>query len=82
MTEADTDQFRTVAHDLEIERGRYNDIPREVQLCKVCSSHEIEDGYYFIFRCKLYFDLRILILHSRKIPYKSNKTLVALTIIK
>ena len=44
-------QIRTGHHDLEIERGRYRNIPRDQRLCKICLD-EVEDEYHFILRCK------------------------------
>ena len=43
-------QIRTGHHPLEIERGRYVNIPREQRLCNVCTS-DIEDEYHFVLRC-------------------------------
>ena len=42
-------QIRTGHHPLEIEKGRYMNIPREQRLCKVCTS-DIEDEYHFVLR--------------------------------
>ena len=37
-------QFRVSNHKLQIERGRYENIPREKRTCKLCNCSEIEDG--------------------------------------
>ena len=57
--------FRTSSHDLEIEKGRYNDIPRDRRLCKVCQIECIEDEYHFLLVCDFYDVLR-----SQYIPQK------------
>ena len=50
-------QIRTCHHDLEIERGRYRNIPRDQRLCKICLN-KVEDEYHFILRCNGYNDIR------------------------
>ena len=37
--------FRLSSHNLEIERERYQNIPREERLCKFCTSHLVENEY-------------------------------------
>ena len=48
-------KLRTSAHDLKIETGRHNRIPREQRVC-VCG--EVEDEEYFLLYCPLYEDIR------------------------
>ena len=50
-------QIRTGHQSLEIEKGRYINIPRNQRLCKVCSSN-IEDEYHFVLCYNVYDDLR------------------------
>ena len=50
-------QFRISAHDLEIERGRYNGIDRSDRICKLCR-RSIEDEFHFVLSCNIYIDLR------------------------
>ena len=57
-------QIRTGHHPLEIERGRYMNIPREQRLCKMCTS-DIEDEYHFVLRCNAYNDLRNLYIPKK-----------------
>jgi len=52
-------RFRLSAHSLEIETGRYNNIPRENRKCKLCNSNMVETEYHFLCICTLYQDLRI-----------------------
>ena len=49
--------FRTSSHKLEVEMGRYINIPRNKRKCKFCRS-VIEDEYHFLMSCQLYQDLR------------------------
>ena len=51
-------QFRISNHKLEIERGRYENIPREHRTCKMCDLGEIEDEFHFTFKCKKLDHLR------------------------
>ena len=57
-------QIRTGHHSLEIEKGRYINIPRNQRLCKVCSSY-IEDEYHFVLCCNVYDDLRDMYLPKK-----------------
>ena len=50
--------FRISAHKLEIEVGRYKNIPDLNRICKVCSSGEVEDERHLIFNCNKYSSLR------------------------
>ena len=40
-------RFRTSSHDLFIETGRYENVPRNQRLCKFCNIKQIEDEYHF-----------------------------------
>jgi hypothetical protein len=55
-------RFRTSSHDLYIESGRYNNIPRENRLCKLCNMNVVENEYHFLLACPLYKQLRMLYL--------------------
>ena len=41
-----------------IEYGRYQNMPQEERLCKLCDSNEVEDEYHFAMSCKTYNSLR------------------------
>ena len=52
-------KFRVSAHDLEIEKGRYNNKPikAEERYCKFCKSNNnliVEDEFHFLMICPLY----------------------------
>ena len=52
-------KFRLSAHDLEIEKGRYNNKPikAEERYCKFCKSNNnliVEDEFHFLMICPLY----------------------------
>jgi hypothetical protein len=54
-------KFRTSAHKLSIETGRYTKpkkTPVTDRICTMCKSHDIEDEHHFIFDCSLYNHLR------------------------
>ena len=44
-------KFRLGTLDLEIEKGRRHNIPREARVCKLCSSGSVEDEIHFILNC-------------------------------
>ena len=50
--------FRISAHQLEIEVGRYKNIPALNRICKICSSGEVEDERHLIVSCNKYSSLR------------------------
>lgn len=49
-------RWRLSNHDLEIEKGRRRDIPRELRVCDRCETLEDED--HVIFHCPRYEDVR------------------------
>ena len=57
-----TTKLRISAHDLEIESGRYSNIPREERICKWCARSRgdkiIEDEKHILYDCDLYVDAR------------------------
>ena len=55
-------RFRLSSHKLEIERGRYHNIPRIERKCKLCSLNTIEDEYHFLLLCPKYYELRRKVL--------------------
>ena len=50
-------QLRISSHQLEIENGRANRVPREERLCRLCHI-EIEDEYHFTCKCPTYAEIR------------------------
>ena len=50
--------FRVSAHDLEIERGGYNNIPRNLRTCKLCNMQAVESEFHFLLTCPVYRQLR------------------------
>ena len=57
-----TTQFRISAHDLQIERGRYINLPRDERVCTWCKTtlglNVVEDEKHTLFDCDLYSKLR------------------------
>ena len=51
-------RFRLSSHNLNIERGRYEGIPRDERLCNVCNMNAVETEYHFLLVCPRYTDLR------------------------
>ena len=49
-------KFRTSAHSLGIERGRYTKpkTPAEKRICNVCDHKAVEDEFHFLIQCPLY----------------------------
>jgi len=46
--------FRISAHQLEIEMGRYKNVPLNSRICKLCKSNEVEDEVHFLLNCSCY----------------------------
>ena len=51
-------KFRMSAHNLYVEKGRYNNIDRQNRICVCCDLQVIEDEYHFILKCPKYAKLR------------------------
>ena len=49
-----TTRLRVSKHYLQIEIGRYQNIPREERLCKICNSEEVENETHLLLSCKAY----------------------------
>ena len=49
-------KLRVSDHNLEVEMGRYKNVPRDQRLCKLCN--KIDDEYHFLLYCKLNSTLR------------------------
>ena len=45
--------FRLSSHELHIERGRYENVPRDERFCKWCNMSQIESEYHFLLMCLL-----------------------------
>ena len=52
-------RFRTSSHSLNIESGRYENIPRELRLCKSCNMQRVESEFHFLLVCPHFRHLRI-----------------------
>ena len=50
--------FRSVFHELEIEKGRYNNTPIADRLCKMCNLGQVENELHFIIICSMFNDPR------------------------
>ena len=80
-----TTKFRISSHDLEIECGRYNKIPRESRICKWCQltmgAKIVEDEKHLLHDCDLYAGLRTkLITRLNNAPEHEEESLSQLTI--
>ena len=51
-------QLRAGCLPIEIELGRYFQIPRNERLCKQCTSGTVENEKHFLFHCTRYSDIR------------------------
>lgn len=51
-------KFRVSAHNLSIERGRYDNISRENRICIYCNLQAIESEFHFLLVCPFFRDLR------------------------
>ena len=45
--------FKLSSHKLHIERGRYENVPRDERFCKFCNMSQIESEYHFLLVCPL-----------------------------
>ena len=49
---------RISVHNLEIERGRYHNILRNLRTCKLCNMQAVESEFHFLLTCPAYRQLR------------------------
>ena len=52
-------RVRTSSHDLNVERGRYDNIERRNRLCACCELNDVEDEFHFVLKCPKFHSLRI-----------------------
>ena len=64
-------KLRISSHELRIETGRYDKIPREERLCNLCNSNKIEDETHFLLDCPRYSSIRDMFFSKieSKIPF-------------
>lgn len=60
-------KFRTSDHCLQIETGRYKNIPRQQRLCNICKV--VEDECHFLLNCKLNEQKRKELLETIKLDF-------------
>ena len=63
-------KIRTSSHKLEIETGRWSNIPRDQRYCKNCILNKMENEYHFLFECQMYQNERKEFYNT--IKYKIN----------
>ena len=63
-------KFRSSDHNLEIEKGRYKNIPRQQRLCNTCNN--IEDEDHFFLHCRINNQPRNLLFINIIRNYCSN----------
>ena len=51
-------RFRLSSHAFHIERGRYENVPRDERFCKCCYMSQIESENHFLLVSPLYAELR------------------------
>lgn len=51
-------RLRCETFSLEIEKGRYRNLPVERRVCKVCGSGDVEDEMHFMLDCSIYTQQR------------------------
>ena len=51
-------RFRLSAHNLNIEVGRWTNIPTDSRLCSLCTLGLVEDEYHLMFICPTYHHFR------------------------
>ena len=51
-------RFRLSSHSLEVEIGRYFNIPRNERICPLCTTNSIENEHHFLLVCPMCKDLR------------------------
>ena len=74
-------RFRISSHQLRIETGRYENIPRNERICHFCTSNKIEDENHFLLDCKAYPQIRDIFFFKLETKIPDFKTLSHDTLI-
>jgi hypothetical protein len=67
-------------HNLEIELGRYKNIPRNHRHCKFCKT--VDDEFHFFLNCKVTDNIRPSFIDFMKTKYPHFKQLTSLEKLK
>ena len=59
-------KIRTSSHNLEIETGRWNNVSRDLRICKNCTLDEVEDENHFLFDCRMHVTERAELINTIK----------------
>jgi hypothetical protein len=51
-------KFRSSSHKLQIERGRYNNVPRHERYCTLCNTNKLGDEFHFLLECNALDNIR------------------------
>ena len=51
-------QFRGGILPLQVEIGRYRNLPLEQRICTLCDRNEVEDEFHLLCHCPIYEDIR------------------------
>ena len=51
-------KYRICAHSLNVEKGRYKNLPRNERKCSFCNMGEMEDEFHFVLVCPAFLDIR------------------------
>ena len=64
-------KLRISSHELKIETGRYENIPRDEMLCSLCNCNRIEDETHFLLDCPSFSSIREMFFSKLepKIPF-------------
>ena len=57
-------KLRSGTLPLNIELGRYTNVPKEQRTCKMCNYNVIEDELHFMFKCPKYLTLRLILFQK------------------
>ena len=60
-------KLRISGHQLEVEKGRYQNIPREQRICRYCNVDKVENEIHFIRDCTLYNQCRSMFLQNNNL---------------
>ena len=58
---------------MKIETDRYQGIPVDKRICKLCTSNDIEDTYHFMFKCPALQNIRNRTINQLNIPLDEHQ---------
>ena len=75
-------KFRVTNHKLPIEVGRWNNVPREDRVCRLCNCGDLGDEFHYLLNCNFMSQQRQLFIHKKYYRHVNALTFKELMSVK